>query len=280
MKKTILLGFIGLFCFAACDKIEPDQYTVATSGGSGNGGRWSNGGTQCALVEKFTGPRCVNCPNADVTLDSLHVQYGEQLVVISINHPTGQGEPFPNQPDMRTEAGTAWDQYFGIGAIPAAYLNRNKAKQYSGSMDNLGSDIGALIHQDPSIELTINADGDTATRQIDITVSYHIYDRLEGDITLTLALTEDSLSYRQLHPSRGIVNDYIHNHMLRDVITDTWGDDIPTDGVAGESKVKNFTYTVTNPDIKLQNCHVVGFISYKNDRSVLNCNQAPVVINQ
>ena len=66
--------------------------------------------------------------------------------------------------------------------------------------------------------------------------------------------------------------------MLRAVITDTWGEDIPTSGVAGETKVKHFSYTVTNPDIKLENCHVVGFISNKDDRTVINSHQSPVVI--
>ena len=278
MKNTIILSLAGLLLFAACDKIEADQYTVAGSGGTSGGGQWSNGGTQYVLVEKYTGPRCVNCPNADVTLDQLHAQFGDRLVVISINHPTGQGEPFPGQPDMRTDAGTAWDQYFGIGAIPAAYLNRNKAKQYSGSMDNLGNDIDALVNQDPLLDLTLTSSADTASRTIDITVSYYLYNHIDNGITLTLALTEDSLSYRQLTPNNGIVSDYIHNHMLRAVITDTWGEDIPTSGVAGETKVKHFSYTVTNPDIKLENCHVVGFISNKDDRTVINSHQSPVVI--
>lgn len=275
MKKSILILPLAALLFAACDKISADQYTMATGGSGGSG--WTNGGTQHALVEKYTGPRCVNCPNADITLDALHLQYGDQLVVISINHPVGQGEPFPNQPDLRTEVGSAWDTYFGINAIPAAYLNRDASVQYSGNMENIGSAIGAVVAHEPDVDLTLSAQADTASRQLDIDVNVHVYNSLSGALTITLALTEDSLVYRQSTPD-GIVNDYVHNHMLREVLTATWGDELPLVGNAGEVKAKHFTCTVTNSDIKLENCHVVAFISQKESRQVLNCNQTSLTI--
>lgn len=268
--------FLLVLLFVACDKISPDEYTAASGADSGTGD-WTNGGTQYALVEKYTGPRCTNCPAADVTLDALHAQFGDKLIVISINHPVGQGEPFPNQPDMRTAAGTAWDQYFGINAIPAALLNRDRTKSFSGTMENLGNAIAAVVGSEPVIRLDLTAEADTASRQLDITAAIHLYSDIETPLTLTLALTEDSLVYRQ-STSESIVPDYVHNHMLREVITATWGDEVPLSGVAGEEKQKHFTYTVANPDIRLENCHVVGFLSRKDNRTVLNSAQQTVSI--
>ena len=276
--KRFLLGLmcmIGLVGLVGCDKINPGEYTAVSGSGNDNGD-WTNGGIQYALVEKYTGPRCTNCPDADVTLDALHEQYKNKLIVISINHPVGQGEPFPNQPDLRTDDGTAWDQYFGINSIPAALLNRDR--RFSGSMQNLGNAIDGIVNQEPSITLSLTVDADTQNRQLDITTTVHLYSDIASPLTITLALTEDSLVYRQSTPS-GIVHNYVHNHMLRDVITATWGEDIPLSGKAGEEKQKHFSYTVSNPDIRLDKCHIVGFISYKDNRMVLNSAQQPIVIS-
>ena len=274
MKRHLsILLFPILILMAGCDKISPDQYTVPTGGvstGGSTGSDWESGIAHGVLVEKYTGPHCVNCPDADVTLDAMHEQFGDKLVVISINHPDGQGEPYPNQPDMRTAVGTAWDRYFGVNTIPAAFLNRNKGTQYSGSMDNIGGDIAAALATDPRISVaipTVDIAGDT----LHIGVRVDVFRPVDA-VTLTLALTEDSLAYRQSTP-QGIVSNYVHNHMLRDVVTDTWGDDIPLNGYAGESKIKTYTYILTDNTVQLRNSHLVAIICDKATREVLNCSQ-------
>ena len=82
-KNSIYLLLLTFVLVAGCDRIERDEYMVATSG-SGSNGQWTSGGVQRALVEKYTGPRCNNCPLADETLDALHEQYASELVIIAI----------------------------------------------------------------------------------------------------------------------------------------------------------------------------------------------------
>lgn len=269
MKRTFLIiNFSLLILFASCDKINPNEYTT-TTGGSGPS-NWENFNVQRALVEKYTGPKCPNCPNADVTLDAAHVQYGDRLIVISVNHPTGQGEPFANQPDLRTEDGSAWDTWLGINSIPAAYLNRDRSKQYSGSMSDIVAAIGDVVERYPlcGIGVTATTTGDSIAIDVDV----EFFSTIEGATTLTLALTEDSLVYKQSMPDGTRQDDYVHNHMLRDVITATFGDDVPLQGIAGEHKVGHFTYRLPDiePAIVPSNCHIVAFLSYRDSRKIIN----------
>ena len=124
MKKTLAIFSAAALLLAACDKIPADQYTTNTGGGGDN---WQNANVHRVYVEKYTGPKCPNCPAADVTLNEAHHLYGDNLVVISVNHPVGQGIPFPGDQDLRTDDGTAWDNYYGINAIPTAFVNRDQS---------------------------------------------------------------------------------------------------------------------------------------------------------
>lgn len=271
------MGLMGLMCVVSCDKIEPEEYTVY----AGAPLVWEQGtafdAVQRAYVEKYTGPHCSNCPLADVTLDAAHHQFGDRLAVISINHPTGQGVPFPSpQPDMRTDDGTTWDKYFGINAIPAAYLNRRTATQYNGSMANITADISTLLGESPIVGVDVTASSNGG--KVEITASIVFVQSYTKPLTLTLALTEDSLPYRQIMPDNTIQDDYVHNHMLRDVITGVWGGDIDCNGTAGEALKTTVSYTVGNPDIKLENCNIVAFVSDKASRQVFNCAQTRIIL--
>ena len=92
MKKIVLsLSIIILTAFAiqSCDKIEQNDdgtYTVY----SGAVGEWINGNgvadkSQRALLEKYTGLRCNNCPKADTVIATATAQYNGLLIPVSIH---------------------------------------------------------------------------------------------------------------------------------------------------------------------------------------------------
>lgn len=269
VMKKIFLGIIGLMGLmgltTACDKIEEGEYTVY----DGAVVSWTAGSpianpVQRAYVEKYTGPRCSNCPTADATLAAIH---NENVVVVSINHPTGQGMPFPGEPDMRTDGGTAWDQYFGINAIPAAYINRDRTTQYLGEMGNIVSALNTALGQEPTVALEVSA---VHGAKVDITVDLQFLRSYSNPVTLTAAIVEDSLVYKQLLPDNSVDETYAHNHMLRKVITGFWGRDIEANGSEGEALRGTLSFAPAE-DINLANSHIVVFVSDKNSRRVLNC---------
>lgn len=268
MKKIFLglIGLIGLMGLISCDKIEEGQYTVY----DGAAVSWMYSEVDVApvqrvYVEKYTGPRCSNCPLADATLEAIH---NDNVVMVSINHPTGQGTPYPNQPDMRTDGGSAWDQWFGINAIPAAYLNRDRSTQYQGDMGNIVGAINEALSAEPVIALDITATTDEDNVYVSVPIQFVKDYTLP--VTLTVALVEDSLCYRQLLPDNSFDDNYVHNHMLRKVVTSFWGSEVMMASKAGE-KVMGFMTFEVNSDINMANSHIVAFISDKATRKVLNC---------
>lgn len=268
MKKIFwgIMSLVGLMGLVGCDKIEEEDYMVY----DGAVVNWTETESditpvQRVYVEKFTGPRCSNCPTADATLAGIH---NDNVVMVSINHPLGQGIPYPNQPDMRTDGGTAWDEWFGINAIPAAYINRDKSRQYLGEMSNIVSDINQALTVEPTV--AVEAQAHVTAEKVNITVEMKFVKEYTAPVTLTVALVEDSLCYRQLLPDNSIDDNYVHNHMLRKVITGFWGRDVEASGTEGEALKGSLSFTPAN-DINLKNSHIVAFISDKSTRKVLNC---------
>ena len=280
MKKILigLMGLMGLIGMTACDKIEPGangEYTIY----AGSTATWTDGImpatlVQRALVEKYTGPKCVNCPTADVILNQAHSHLGDQMVTVSINPRNGDGAPFDGQPDMSTDDGEQWVLHFcgnSTPALPVAFLNRDTKYEGTGTIAGIEAAIADAVAAEPTVAIDVNAatatDGKVA---IDVTVGF--LQDMPDALTLTLVLIEDSLVYMQAGSSDP---NYAHNHMLRDVITDVWGLDIDATGTAGEARKAPFRYTLPDGVFKA-NSHIVAFVSDKATRKVINCAQCSI----
>lgn len=273
MKKILigLMGLVGLMGLWSCDKIDENEYTVY----DGAAVIWTPDDSiitpvQRVFVEKFTGPRCSNCPLADATLSTIH---DERVVMVSINHHSGQGIPYPGQPDMRTDGGTLWDNWFGINAIPSAYVNRDKSKQYLGDMSNIVADINQALNGEPILALNVYAE--LKGNEVQVETYLNFAKKYTSPVTLTVALVEDSLVYRQLLPDNSIDDNYAHNHMLCKVVTSYWGATVAATGEAGEGVKGKLSFTLNN-DIVPEHSHIVVFVSDKESRRVINCAQCEI----
>ena len=94
MKRLSILSLLAasLLLFTACDKIDENEYVVfAGASGTGYDSEATVPAVQRAFVEKYTGVRCVNCPNADIVLHDLGEKYGDQLIITAIHVPNNFG---------------------------------------------------------------------------------------------------------------------------------------------------------------------------------------------
>ncbi len=279
MKRIAIPIFALALMFASCDKIEPDangNYTVY----AGPEIMWSEGSAVAdhghnALVEKYTGPRCSNCPNADAALDAIHESLGSRLVVMSITH--YQEEPLAGL-DTRTDDGGEWARYFGVSYRPTAMLNRTNVNGQwdlfvgAPAISGIGSSINAVGSEQAkvAIDVTATQTGDST----DITFNVELLADVDYPLNITLAVTEDSLKYPQLTPT-GTDPEYSHNHILREVITDLWGVEVTSSASAGkiyQGRIKVALKSVE--DVK--NAHIVAFATDAATRQVLNCAQCEV----
>ena len=268
--------------FAACDKIEADADGRFVSH-SGAVAEWEEttpltDAVQRAFIEKYTGPRCSNCPNADVALDNAHGVLDDKLVMVSITPSWGDGAPFDGQPDMSTADGDQWATTIGGGtsmALPYGKLNRTTEYKGAAAFNNVQTDAQTAIAEGMKVALAVDVTATGNSVDIDVTVDFR--QSIDKDLTLTLVLTEDSLCYYQTWAGHNpaLVHDYPHNHMLRDVITDVWGVDVLAEGYQGEARKAYFNYTLPE-GVMVENCHIVAFISEKDSRKILNCAESTI----
>ena len=280
MKKIMMTIAAAAVLFAACDKIDAgaDGRFVEYAGATAN---WDEGApianaVQRAFIEKYTGPRCPTCPNADTALNSAHRVLRDTLVIVSINPSWGYGVPYEGQPDMSTADGDQWATYIGGGtsaSLPFGKLNRTVS--YGGDFNNALANARTAIAEGMKVAMDVEVTTTGNSVGIDVTVDFR--QQVADELTLTLALTEDSLIYYQYWAGHNptLVRDYAHNHMLRDVITDVWGVDVMAEGRAGEARKAHFDYTLPEGVVK-KNCHIMAFVSYKETREILNCAESDI----
>ena len=271
--KILSIFFAGLFLLASCDKIEADangNYVVF----SGNTGTWYDSdielpATQRAIVEKYTGVRCTNCPTADIVINTALGKYGESLMAIAV-HSGRFGEPLNNEQDLRTEEGTSWFEYFGITAQPSALVNR----AHSGSSWDIftptsGFDdrIDAIVNRSAQVAVQVQSQRNSGN-----IYSAEIYLDYKEDLTvaqtLTLLIIEDSIFTTQRGQGEEFDN-YAQNHVLRQVVTNEWGMDIDATGTKGTRRFVSLNFDLREDCIP-QHCHLIAFVSNKETREIIN----------
>ncbi len=282
MKKYLSLLCIALLTLASCDKIEENNYIIY----SGAEGEWMDGTgvsdqSQRALIEKYTGVRCVNCPKADTAILNALQQYGDKLIAVSI-HDSNMAftRPIGDSPDLRTPDGHAWSYYFGVlglGQYPSAMVNRALSGGHFSLFtptSGINDRVDAVINGSTQVAVAVTAQQQNGGITIDVNLEY--VQQMSDELTLTLMLMEDGIVATQRQWNGADDENYVHNHVLRDVITDLWGADIDADGKTGTKRHAQFTYTQAQSDWNLDNCHVVAFVSKKSSREIVNVAECEV----
>ena len=270
MKKILisLIGLMGIAGMVSCDKIDPAERLIESGG---NESQWAEGAV--AYVEKYTGPLCSNCPMADRTIENLHHTYGDRLIVVSVTSITNsQGNPYGSEPSMQLEATRVWEQRYGALALPVAYINRGD-KAYTSSMNDLGGGIEEALMTAPTVKVSVSAEMEGTN--VEINTSAELGTDYADPVTLTLLITEDALAYTQCDGT-SVVPDYVHNHMLRAVVTDSWGKSFAIGTTAGSKKNDHTSYNLGALTIVPENSHVVALVCDAATHRVLGCAQCNI----
>ena len=301
-KHTFTLSVTAINGAAPTQNVEDDQVSVEFGYYSESVPRQMN------LVEQFTSTNCGFCPLGTAVLTELQ-NMRDDVIWVSL-HCSGMDYGHPTPDPFTTDESDVIGGMMTTG-YPTATFNRYFVSDPSLNQDGtlamgLGysSEYSAVAAEQifsPVIDLSnanipsfatvdIATDYDEATRELSVTVSGNTvagFKELVGeDAGLTVYLTEDNLVATQLEYVTNMfgqttsqnLDDYVHNHVLRDVVSENvlGGDPI---SMTGETSYSN-TYTVTidgswNPE----NMHVVAFIgrpvsstSYIDDMWVNNAN--------
>jgi len=235
MKYFIFsLSFALAFWTSSCDEIPP---SVNPSEGERN-----------VLIEEFTGVRCVQCPAGSVEIADLLDQHQGRLVAVSI-HAGEFAPPFPESPeDFRTAEGEELINFLGTPiSYPSAVIDR---MLFPGQNDLIlgRNDWAGYIATERAIParilIELRTGFDETSRKLDLEVKLVPLENFaETDVRISIMLTESNIVGVQDTPE-GKVADYVHNHVLRGMLTSFLGESIPEPLTEGAIVTKNYSFTV------------------------------------
>ncbi|MBO4599241.1 MAG: Omp28-related outer membrane protein [Bacteroidales bacterium] len=282
MKRFSILSLLAavMLMLTACDKIDEDKYVVF----AGASGTWYDSdadvpAVQRVFIEKYTGVRCVNCPNADVVLHATSEKYGDKVVIAGVHVPNNFGKPLHGEQDLRTEKGGTWFNTFFSPSqgLPAALLNRAKADASTLDIINpqvrMDDKIDAVLAQSPKVSVTIEATVEDGLYNTVVNIAFN--QSVSDALTLTLLVVEDKIyTTQESMTENGMVEieNYEQNHVLRDVVTDAWGIDVVADGQQGTKRMILLPVSLREECVP-EHCHLIALVSNKDTKEILNVAQ-------
>lgn len=202
------------------------------------------------ILEDFTGIYCTFCPQGHTIANDLKTANPGRVVVINV-HEGGFAAPSGNDPDFRTNFGTAIAGQTNLEGYPAGTVNRQFFQGLSQSTSNPGTAMGrgnwanatnqALAQPSP-VNVAATASFDVTTSEMTVYVElYYTADSPAATNRLNVAILQDNVRGPQTGGNQG--SNYNHQHILRHLITGQWGEVIDTT-TAGHFESRTITYTV------------------------------------
>lgn len=241
---------------------------------------------QKQLVEQFTSQYCTYCPSGESNLQALE-QLRDDMAWVAIHGNMSSGN------DIYTiGAGQHVMEYLNLGGYPSASFNRTDVLDEgelttvisfsSGSAEQIGNYLNDYFELNPTPALAtvqLSATYDQETRQLKVKMEGEA-PALKGTSSgITVYLTEDSLTARQLNNGRWVSN-YTHNHVLRAALSKCLYTDMGDDlNWVSDTEYCNEYTTTLNGAWNADNMRIVAFVHYKGEglnKQVFNCEKLNV----
>ena len=227
-------------------------------------------GNKKALIEEYTGHQCQYCPDGHKIADGLTsgVNAGR---VFAINIHAGSfaatGGQYVNI--LNTPEGEALASNSGLGGYPAGTVNRAKTP-WATSRNSWTGEVGGILSQSSPANIAVRSSYDKKTGILKTEVEvYYTADGVGTSNRLHLMLTQDSILGPQSGGTTWYASNfknglYIHNKVLRQVLTNINGDTFQT---IKKNTFRKFVYetslpkTIGNVAVDLDNISVTAFLT-------------------
>lgn len=225
------------------------------------------------LIEEFTGVRCVNCPRAHQTIKTLEAANPGRLYAVGI-HTGIFSTPYEGRADFRTPVGNALEQLMGgAPGYPSGVVDR---KFFDGESRRIILDVkwSNYVNNELNIPSPVNIElqpqFDFTSRALNLTAKMTFTQAYGNSLYFTVYLIEDSLVEHQLTP-QGVDTAYIHNHVLRQQITQLNGQ-VLRGGTYYAGQVIEHRYNFTLPmGWNSSRMKIIGFVHSSGEQmAVLN----------
>lgn len=276
MHKYLLTFLAAAGLFTACDNID-------------EGDRWTEPvvvdvvkDTEAPeiqkniLVEDFTGQDCVNCPSAaDVIKKITESAIGERVVAVGIHGGdlTRDYKIDRRAVGLATVMGDNYNTYWKVETWPAGMIDRTDGNGTVGktcAFETWESAIAKRLTVKPVVDLKLETAYEEDSRNLSVSVTpvAKAGTTLPGGCKVTVWLTESGLvrPQKRFDEKNATILDknYVHNHVLRESLTDPYGDAVKGTDAMTYSHTIPMTYgkaTAAEYTVLPENMAVVAFIT-------------------
>ena len=232
------------------------------------------------VLEEFTGIHCVFCPDGHAIAQAIQNANPDDVVIMNI-HEGSYAVPSGNEPDFRTQWGSAIAGQSGLLGYPAGTVNRHLFpgwSQGSGTAMSRNRWSGAsnqILAQPSYLNVGVVATVVTSTRQLIVEVEvYYTDDSPFSTNYLTVAIMQNNILGPQTGGGMGW--NYVHMHMLRHMLAGQWGVEI-SETTEGSLYSQTFAYEIPDDyndvDVILENLEIVAYVS-ETHQEVISGNNA------
>lgn len=179
------------------------------------------------LLEDFTGYNCGNCPDGHKIVAKIKLSHPDRVFPVAV-HAGSYAEPLNiDAPDFRTTEGTAINNYFGISSYPSGMVSRKKWDMFGQVLSrSYWLPYSRLLCQENAdVNVWMESSYDKTTKKLTADVELYYTSAITDTISsLCVSLLQDNI----LGPQAGgnMEDEYVHDHVLRAMLTPTWGDTI------------------------------------------------------
>ncbi len=275
MKYLTILLPVAAWALSACDNIESNE-------------RWEEKVPveikKNVLIEDFTGQNCVNCPAATDVIHQLQQgAAGAHIIAVGI-HGGSMSYSIDKLPfGLATAIGETYNKDWGVSSWPSGMVDRQ-----GGLLEFTAwpSAAASRLQLDPAVDMQLSTafDGnasDTQWGKAEITVKLsELQAGALENAYVNVWITEGNIVARQTKPE-GSDNAYVHQHVLRDVLTPAYGEKVMSQDAEGMATC-TFSYDIPktygrSSKTDVLNMTVVAFVTKGEKGEVMQAEEARIV---
>jgi len=220
------------------------------------------------LVEELTGVQCSQCPAGTAALETIIQQNQGNVIAVAVHGPILSDAINEDSKDMRSQVAIDIENSFDFLGKPAAIINRVKFSDQSfigiSSPSTWADYITQEFERPAELLITPLVDYDEENRTINVEVFAKGLQNITGNFNISIMITQSHIISPQYYPDHTDY-EYEHNHVLRDMMTGTFGDAAFTSINIEEVKSFNYSYSIPEDDIGpewfAEDLEVIAFIS-------------------
>jgi hypothetical protein len=235
-----------------------------------------------AIIEKFTGFMCGNCPAAGRTAHAVAAAYPGKVFVAEI-HTGILADTFPpfGAYYYKTPAGDSLNQYYGIDnrGVPIGLVGRrNWGGDPLSTASTWGAKVDSLLKEPPLCLMSVTTAFNADTREVVAAVSARFLRAQSEPLNLVVYVLEDSVVgyQKDYSQSPSSVYDYVQRDMLRACPTGIWGRNFVNSAAPGDNKTLNVAFRL-NSGWKANQCKILAFLTRAAHRDILQAAESYVI---